>query len=140
MFHALGQAEAELIRPGISLVIPQAGTLRVIRTQQHPRGTTVFLEGIRRVERARELVNHDVFILRSALPEGFSAVSLAAGLEGLPVLLDGVEVGRVGSVAGVSGHEYVTLVPGGELLPLNAPYVRVKGNSITLLDPPDGLL
>ncbi len=114
--------------------------MRVLRTQQHPRGTTVFLEGIRRVERARELVNQEVFILRSGLPEGFSAIGLAAGLEGLPVLLNGVEVGRVESVAGVSGHEYVTLVPGGELLPLNAPYVRVTEDNITLLDPPDGLL
>lgn len=140
LFHAAGPAEAELLEAGLRVTDDSGRELTVAAVRRHNRGLVVHFEGIRRLERARELTNLDVAILASELPEGFTAFDLAAGLSGLAVFLEDREIGRVAEVSGAAGHEYLLLEPGGELIPLNAPYVQVHDSGISLTDPPDGLL
>ncbi len=140
LFHASGPAEAELMEAGLSVSDDSGRELRVAAVRRHNRGLVVHFEGVRRVERARELTNRDVGILASQLPEGFSAFDLAAGLTGVAVFLENREIGRVAEISGAAGHEYLLLEPGGQLIPLNAPYVQVEDSRVLLADPPDGLL
>ncbi len=140
LFHANGAAESALLEPGLQLEVEGHGTLTLRVVRRHNRGLAVQFEGVRRVERARELTNAVVSVDRRDLPADLVPTVFTDGLLGLPVLLDGVRLGTVARVAGASGHEFLTVEPGGQLLPLNAPYVAVHDDAIELLDPPDGLL
>lgn len=140
LFHAAGVTEAALLEPGTAVMVEHAGELTIAGARRHNRGTVLHFEGIRRPERARELTNADVSIRASDLPDDFQPTDLEAGLIRLPVLLKSAVIGHVAQVQGAAGHEYLVLEPGGELIPLNAPYVQVDPTGITLVDPPDGLL
>lgn len=140
LFHAAGAAEAELLEPGLTVYADGSQKLVIRERRRHNRGLVLHFEGIRRLEPARELTNADLSVPLSSLPAEFSSSDFASGLLELPVLLGGREVGRVTDVQGASGHEYLVLEPGGQLVPLHAPYVTVTGSGIVLTDPPDGLL
>lgn len=140
LFHAAGAAEAELLQVGLMVTASGETDLRIAALRRHNRGVVLHFEGIRRVERARELTNADLSVRVADLPEGFTPSDLAAGLIGLPVRLAGNEIGRVAAVEGAPGHEYLRLEPAGQLVPLNAPYVQVSTAHVALLDPPEGLL
>lgn len=140
LFHAKGTAEAELLVAGLTVSVSGAGELVVREQRRHNRGVVLFFEGIRRLERARELTNADVSITVASLPDEFAITDFGSGLLELPVMLDQTEVGRVAEVQGTAGHEYLVLAPGGELIPLGAPYVEVTDAEIRLNNPPDGLL
>ncbi len=140
LFHSAGDAEAALLAPGRTLRIEGHGELRVRESRRHNRGLVVHFEGIRRIEVARDLTNAAVTIRVADLPAGFQSSNKESLLLKLPVVLDGETVGRVAAVLGASGFEYLRLEPGGQLLPLQAPYVQVLADEIVLLDPPPGLL
>ena len=140
LFHADGNAEAALVAPGLEVLVDGHGPMRIRESRRHNRGIVVHFEGIRRIERAGRLTNAVVSVDAALLPEDVLPVSLTDGLLGLPVLLGGRTVGTVASVAGASGHEFLTLEPGGEMLPLAAPYVEVAEDRILLVDPPAGLI
>src|SRR5690554_6311267 len=140
LFHAAGAAEATVLAVGQTVTVEDHGELRVRESRRHNRGLVVHFEGIRRIQRARELTNSVVTIRVNDLPARFQATDLESGLLQLPVSLDGVVIGKVAAVEGASGFEYLRLEPGGQLLPLRAPYVQVGEDAIELLDPPDGLL
>lgn len=140
LFHAAGPAEAELLEPGLTVLAEGHKELRIRDWRRHNRGIVVFFEGIRRLETARSLTNSVLSISSAGLPAAVGASDLRDGLIGLPVLLDGTEVGRVREVAGLAGFEYLELEPGGQLIPLNAPYVAVGSDELQLNDPPEGLV
>lgn len=140
LFHAAGPAEAELLQPGLQLRTDDGRELSVAALRRHNRGLVIHFAGIRRLEPARELTNRQLHILIEHLPDGFGSSDLVAGLTGLPVRQAGTELGTVARVEGAAGHEYLVLEPGGQLLPLHAPYVQVTDAAIELTDPPDGLL
>lgn len=140
LFHAVGAAEAELLQPGLTVLADGSRRLVIRERRRHNRGLVLYFEGIRRIEPARELTNADLSVALSSLPAEFTSSDFSSGLLELPVLLSGSEVGRVAEVQGASGHEYLVLEPGGQLVPLNAPYVEVTDTGIVLTDPPDGLL
>lgn len=140
LFHAAGTAEAELLQVGLIVTAGAGPDLRIAALRRHNRGLVLHFEGIRRVERARELTNADLSVRLADLPEGFTPNDLTSGLIGLPVLLAGNEIGRVAAVEGAAGHEYLRLEPAGQLVPLHAPYVQVSAAGVALLDPPEGLL
>ena len=140
LFHAVGPAEADLLQPGLPVSSDRGDRLTVAAVRGHNRGLVIHFEGIRRIERARELTNAELHILVHNLPKGFSSTDLTDGLLGLPVRQGGADLGTVAQVDGVAGHEFLVLEPGGQLLPLNAPYVKVTDGGIELTDPPDGLL
>ncbi len=139
LFHAAGAAEAELLEPGLAVTVDGTRSLVIRERRSHNRGVVLYFEGIRRIETARELTNSYLSVPESSLPAGFSSSDFTSGLLELPVMLAGREIGRVAEVQGASGHEYLILY-GGQLVPLNAPYVEVEDREIVLNDPPDGLL
>lgn len=140
LFHAAGPAEADLLEPGLTVMAEGHGEQRIRDWRRHNRGIVVFFEGIRRVETARALTNAVLSVSSSSLPADVGVSDLRDGLIGLKVLLDGTEIGTVRDVAGLTGFEYVTLEPGGQLIPLNAPYVTVSSTQLELTDPPEGLV
>src|SRR5690625_639451 len=140
LFHALGPAEAELAGSLTTLEVEGQGALRIRSARKHGRGTGMFFEGIRRPETARPLTGAAVSVPLQELPDDFVPADFLDVLLGLPVVLAGRELGRVLSVCGAAGHEYLELEPGGQLVPLNAPYVHVTESLIELVDPPAGLV
>lgn len=139
-FHPLGQHEAALLTEGTEVLLNGREELTVSSVRQQGKGLVVHFRSIRRVERARELTHAELSIRSGDLPEELDLMELGAGLIGLPVEVDGQRIGTVSGVSGLPGHEYLELEPGGQLLPLNAPYVTVGRALITVSDPPEGLL
>ncbi|HLR47363.1 MAG TPA: hypothetical protein VK092_09415 [Deinococcales bacterium] len=139
LFHAAGPEEAAVPQPGSTVHAAGHGELKVRERRRHGRGPLLFFEGVRRPETARPLTGAVLSVPVSALPDDFLPADYLDALIGLPVFADGVELGRVASVAGASGHEYVELEPDGQLLPLHAPYVSVAEDRLDLVDPPAGL-
>jgi|SRR5690625_1640414 len=140
LFHALGPSEAAVLEAGATVTVEGRGELTIRDLRDHGRGQLLFFEGIRRPEPARELTGAVLSVPFSELPDTFVPADFLDALLDLPVFLGERELGRVLLVAGVAGHEYVELAPGGQLLPLNAPYVSVGSDRIDLVDPPDGLV
>ncbi len=129
------------------------GEARVRSTQFPGAGgpPLLLLEGVRDRTAAQRLVNAEVWLDPARLPRDLAAeLQLAVStpdeetaLVGLPVLVNGLRIGEVGS-ADLSGPNAVATVAtasgGGVLIPLAAPYVRVTEDAVLLIDPPAGLL
>ncbi len=139
LFRAADASSSGLLEPGLTVMAEGHGPLEIVEVRRHPRGHVLHFRGVRRVERAVPLVNADLRVEASSLPEGYE-VPVSLSLTGLTVTVDGVVIGTVRDVAGAAGFEYAVLEPGGSLLPLHAPYVNVTGDGITVTDPPEGLL
>lgn len=144
LFRAEGPSEAALVAapdfPGTAVEVEGAGKLIVRAVRSHSRGHVLHFEGVRRVERAQVLVNATLNVASGEVHADFEPSDPSSALEGLPVLLAGEVVGTITRIEGARGFEYATLEPGGQLLPLNAPYVKLAEDAVTLVDPPPGLL
>ena len=148
LFHASGPAEQALLQAGLQLWVEGTGTTLIRDLRSHPRGTVLFLRGIRRVEVAKALVNAQVLLERSRLPEDLDQLLLSGSTVGLPVTLvtsaDPVPLGTVQESIGSPGHEVLVVAhagtPGTFMLPLNAPYVKLDVTGVRVTDPPAGLL
>ncbi|WP_457638368.1 ribosome maturation factor RimM [Oceanithermus sp.] len=101
----------------------------------------VYFAGVKSRQAAEELAGRDVYVNPESLPE-------AAGgwyyfqLVGLPVLLDGEPAGEVVDVFDAGAQDVLVVERGSRryLIPLQAPYVEVKGGAVKVTNPPAGLV
>jgi 16S rRNA processing protein RimM len=121
--------------------IASRGWLQVKAWENHNAGLIVKLIGINSKETAEGLRNLEVFAAREEL-------NLEAGrffyhdLIGLPVRNpEGLELGRVEDVLDSAAQDLLSIARNGQmfLVPLQAPYVRVKSDHVEI-DPIPGLL
>lgn len=121
------------------------GAAGLRRVRRHREALVLYLEGVRDRETAATLTGAEVYVTEAALaqasPDAAAGVDPAA-LTGLPLWVDGLEVGRVLEVrfAALNPVLVVTTAQGEVMLPLAAPYVTVDAAGVTLVDPPEGLL
>lgn len=165
--HPLGAAEAAALEalaaatPPPLLFVEGAGALRLRELRPHGSGWVLFLGGVRRLERARELVHARLYAAPEALPAPPEGRAYLDALLGAP--LRWAAGGPTPSGPAPGGEdpigEVVEVRPGAQdllvvaafgadgrpdgrewLLPLQAPYVRFDGERVWLDDPPAGLL
>ena len=142
-FRSLGLPESEALFELDEVFIGGLGTMAIDEVKPHGGGLLISFRGIRRVEKARPLVNAQVYAHRDFLPPPSEGGQYADALRGLPVLVDGRPFGTVVDLAGVSGSELLMVErpEGGQaLLPLRAPYVQVADHEVLVEDPPPGLI
>jgi 16S rRNA processing protein RimM len=142
-FRALGAAEAEALFELDEVFVAGLGATTIQEVKPHGGGLLVSFENVRRVERARELVNSQVFAPIDALPAPAEGGQYVDALRGLPVMVDGRPFGTIADLTGVSGAELLLVErpEGGEtMLPLRAPYVQVAPHAVLVEDPPPGLI
>jgi 16S rRNA processing protein RimM len=142
-FRPLGPAEAEAILDLDKLFVAGLGHTVVREARRHGSGVVVSFPAATSPERAKTLVNAEVYAPRAALPEDDERAHYVDVLRGLPVLLGGRPFGIVEDVIGVAGAELLVVErPDGAevLLPLRAPYVQASGDSVLVDDPPPGLI
>lgn len=140
-FHPLGEAEAGALTSLRTLFVIGLGEVALERVRPHGGGLVIHLEGVRRVEQAKALVNADVYAARHALPAPAQHPYTDA-LLGSPVSLDGRPYGRVVDLL-PAGPQALLVVDSGDgevLVPSQAPYVRYDEGGVALVDPPEGLL
>lgn len=103
----------------------------------HGAGYLLRLTRVRRVESAKRLVHARIWVEAGAL-----AAAEPVAWVGLPVQLDGRELGTVEAVDGPAFQPLLRVRrPGGLLfLPANAPYVQLEPDVVRIVDPPEGLL
>ena len=117
------------------LWIEGLGSVAVHALRRQGRRWVVRLAGVRRRERAEALVGARVFAPEAALP------ATEGPTPGAEVVLGGATIGSVTALRRGPQELVVIRVGDGEaLLPLAAPYVRWDGRTLTLIDPPEGLL
>lgn len=142
-FRSLGIAESEALFELEQVFVSGLGSTAISEVKPHGNGLLVAFEEIRRVERARELVNAEVFAPRTALPVPTDGSQYVDALRGLPVMVDGRPFGTVADLTGVAGAELLLVdrPEGGEaMLPLRAPYVQIARHAVLVDDPPPGLI
>lgn len=135
-----------------NVFVSSLGNVRVRRLYENGGALLLTLEGVRDRNAAQRLVNSSVWVNPAALPDELAeelvqeseAGSAQERLEGLPVYLNGTEVGHVSRAMLDSPNPVVEVTAAGSgttsLVPLVAPYVAVAEDSVRLTDPPDGLL
>lgn len=136
---------------GARVFVRRLGSVRVRELTSGNNGLLLKVEGVRDRNTAQALVNEDLYVDLTSLPEELAeelVAELEAGtdeerLVGFPVLLNGALVG------GVSGANFSTANPlievqltggGRHLLPLSAPYVELTEDQLLVTNPPAGLL
>lgn len=140
-FYPLGDAEAEAVRQAKQVFIAGVGLCDIREVRLHAQQIMIAFGRALSVEAAKALVNHEVYLHRDDLPavEDDAYISL---LIGLPVYLAENMLGEVKDI--LTGDLQDTLIIEGPrgplLLPLQAPYVQLEEDRITLVDPPEGLL
>lgn len=142
-FRPNGDAEAQAITQLDEVFVTGLGVAPIREVRQHGNGIVITFESVRRPERARELVNAQVYAPAEALPEPEGGALYSGALRDLPVLIDGRPFGTVAAVVGVSGAEILLVdrpVGGEAMIPLRAPYVQVAANAVLVVDPPLGLI
>jgi len=117
------------------------GWRAIERVEELPAGLVVYFVGASDREAAEELADRDVYLEAESLPalqDGWYYFQLL----GLPVLLDGRPWGEVVDVID-NGAQDVLVVSGASgrfMVPLQAPYVEIKGGQVRLSQVPTGLL
>lgn len=142
-FYALGDAEEAAIRVVNRVFLEGFGERAVARVRPVGAQLVVYFVGHENPQRAQALVNAEVYAARDALPET-PAHYLDLLLE-LSVTVDGEVFGEVVEVvpAGSDIGQDLLVVDTGDrevLVPLQADYVSVSEEGVTLTDPPEGLL
>jgi 16S rRNA processing protein RimM len=142
-FYPLGDAEGAALQKLERVFIENFGERVVARVRPVGAQLVVYFVGESTPERAQALVNAGVYADRAALPD-VEAHYLELLLE-KPVLLNGETLGEVLEVipAGSDLGQDVLVVEtatGEVLIPLQADYVSVTDEAITLTEPPEGLL
>lgn len=141
-FQPLGRGEAAVVAGLEEVFVSGHGADRVRRVRRQGKHLVLFLDGLRRVERARELVHADVYAARGELEGLEPPTPLRDDLVGAPVTLDGAPYGTVRDVLAAGPQELLVVAGphGDDLVPLQAPYVRVGPDGVALVEPPEGLL
>lgn len=138
-FWPAGEAEAEAIGTLDRVFVEGLGESGVLRVRPKGREWILYLDRVRRPERARHLVNADVWADPAELP--LPPDAYGESLLGVPLLVDGVPWGEVVEVLRGAQDRVRVRGPRGEaLLPLAAPYLQQVGDALRLDDPPAGLL
>lgn len=144
-FYPLGDAEATALARLKRVFVEQVGDVAVVRVREVGKQQVIYLLGFDTIDRARPLVNRDVYAPADALPE--SETHYLDLLYDLPVFLDSEPLGKVTGVLSADsalGQDVliVARAPYGTevLIPLQAPFVEVGEKAITLTNPPEGLL
>lgn len=142
-FYPLADAEEAAVRQLKRVFVEHFGERAIARVRPVGAQIVLYFVGEETPERAQALVNSGVYAEASALPETETPY-LELLLE-LPVLLNGETLGEVIEVipAGNDLGQDVLVVEtaaGDVLIPLQADYVGVSAEGITLIEPPEGLL
>lgn len=140
--HVEGPLEADLLQRSRRVLVEGHGLLTVRAVRPHAGGLVIAFQGVRSPEKAQALVNARVYP-DPADAKATATLDAARPLRvGLSVTLDGAAFGTV--VAVVEGAQTLIEVldqgGGRHLVPAGAPYVRVQGGGVALVDPPPGLL
>ncbi len=137
-----------------SLFVSGLGNVRVRRLYESGGSLLLQLEGVRDRNAAQTLVNATLWVDPARLP-GELAEELTAEVEagsteerliGLPVTLNGVQVGEVSAALLDSANPVLEVTlptadgPRRSLVPLQAPYVDLTESALELTDPPEGLV
>ncbi len=142
-FYPLGDAEEAAIAQLGRVFIAGFGERKLARVRPVGSQLVVYFVGEETPERAQALVNADVYAAASVLPE--TETPYLELLLGLPVLLNGEPLGDVVEVI-PAGNELaqdvlvVETTSGEVLIPLQADYVGISAEGVTLTEPPEGLL
>ena len=131
---------AEAVRSRIPLHLGGFGAIHARSFEQVGGHPMIALEGIHDPETARKHVNEVLYAPKRALPSADDTIG-SGWLVDAPVTLNGRPFGRVIRVD--PGPQIVLCVAaddGDHLLPWGAPYVRSRGGTIDIVDPPLGLL
>ena len=114
--------------------------IRMVRPQGHH--LIVYLNRVTHPDRARALVDREVFADPAALPPAPVGSVYVASLPGLPVEVEGDPLGEVTGLIDAGGQSLlrVATTRGELLLPLAAPYVHLGAARVEVIDPPTGLL
>ena len=142
-FRSLGAAESEALFELDEVFVTGFGPMSIREVKPHGGDLLISFHGVRKVEKARSLVNSEIYAPRDALPRPSEGGQYVDALRGLPVLVDGRPFGTVADLTGVAGAELLAVErpEGGEaLLPLRAPYVQVSRQEVLVEDPPPGLI
>jgi 16S rRNA processing protein RimM len=142
-FKPLGPAEAEAIFDLNEVFVAGLGRATIREVREHGNRLLITFEAVRQPERARKLVNAQVFAPLESLPEPSGGTLYLEAVSGLPVIVDGRPFGTVAELMGVSGAELLRVErPQGPdtLIPLRAPYVQLGEHAVMVEDPPAGLI
>lgn len=142
-FRSIGVAESEALFELDAVFVTGLGRTPIREVKAHGGDLLISFDGVRRLERAKSLVNAEVYAERDALPPPSEGGQYVDALRGLPVLVDGRPFGTVTDLIGVAGAELLAVERpegGRTLLPLRAPYVQIAHQEVLVDDPPPGLI
>lgn len=107
---------------------------------------SIAVTGVRNRTQATALLHEHVYLSTEGWDEAdvqFLAADIDDELLGLPITLNGKEIGAISATHFTEAYDYIeaTLTAGSTvLLPLEAPYVQLTESALELTDPPAGLL
>lgn len=138
---AADEALLQLAQRGAEVWLSGVGPIRLREARANGAELVLAFQGVYSPERARPLVNSDLWADPADLPDATGEEDGTLLLIGAPVLLDGAHYGRVVEVH--PGPQDLLLVEGPQgrrWLPWGAPYLSWDGRAVMLDDPPAGLL
>ena len=140
-FYGLGQAEADAMFKLERVFVTSLGERRLTQVRRVGAQTVVYLGGVTTIEQAKPLVNEEVYVRAEDLPEPEEGFYLELLLE-LPVYVDGEPFGEVVDVISAGFQDLLVILQKDEeyLVPLQADYVKVSEEGISIENAPEGLL
>lgn len=141
-FYALGDTEAAAIVELDEVFVSERGLSRIARVREVGQHTILYLAGVTQLEAAKALVNREVYAPLDALPEPEAGAFYLEQLIGLAVYLEDEPLGKVKELveAGTQDLLLVDTASGEIFIPLQADYVSLEVDKISLRDVPEGLL
>ncbi|MCA9838947.1 MAG: 16S rRNA processing protein RimM [Trueperaceae bacterium] len=139
-FYPLGDAEAEAIFSLPFIYLGGFGKTEIREVKEQGKDIILYLTAALTVEKARALVNCDVYAPADLLPE--TDDFYLDDLIGLAVFLEGQRIGEIESVLEAGMQDILTISgdSGDFMVPLQAPYVSLEEDGLYLNDLPEGLL
>ena len=121
--------------------ITSLGERRLTQARRIGDQTVLYLSGVTKIEQAKPLVNEEVYARVENLPEPEEGFYLELLLD-LPVQVDGQPFGEVADVISAGFQDLLVIVRGEQefLVPLQADYVELGEEVITIENAPEGLL
>ena len=140
-FYGLGQAEADAIFKLERVFVTSLGERRLTQVRRVGGQTVLYISSVTKIEQAKLLVNEEVYVRAQDLPEPEAGFYLELLLE-LPVYLDGEPFGEVVDVISAGFQDLLAILHEGEeyLVPLQADYVQIGEEGVSIKDAPEGLL
>lgn len=141
-FYPLGDTEAKAVAQLKSIFVEGRGMTPIKRVRAVGDQIVLYLAGVITVEAAKLLVNREVYAPTDDLPEPEEGAFYVELLLGLPVLVDGEPFGEVIDLIEAGGQDLLVVEADEEeiLIPLQADYVTITEETVTITDPPEGLL